>query len=47
MCVELSTELDTKQMPKSAVFVIFASLIATQMDTKFRNTGEWCLDLIL
>ena len=41
MCVELSTEFDTKQMLESVIFVlIFASLIATQVDVKFRNTGE-------
>lgn len=41
MCVEHSTELDIKQPLRSAVFVIiFASLIAIQVDTKFGNTGE-------
>lgn len=41
MCVELGTECDTKQMLESVVFVlIFASLSATQVDVKFRNTGE-------
>lgn len=39
MCVEYSTELDTKPPGKSAVFV-FASLIAIQVDTKLGNTGE-------
>lgn len=45
MCVELSTELDTKQLLKSVVFVILVSgLIAIPVATWSGRTGECMAD---